>query len=776
MVATAKPPQRSVERAQGVLRNGSGSSRWLLLVPVVAVLLPLLWAFATQRIGPDDGTLLKLNPTPSFVSTLHWQSGPIVQQVHGDRHGLQVGDVVYAVDGMPLTDRTATNWPDRHAGDTVQYEVLRQDRPEIVTVTLQPFPLWERLRSSWDIYVLLAVLFAVGAVVFLRRPRDRAAQLLLAVAAFSTGATASFPLGLRVIDLAGGRGVWIHVVSETSSALMWAAFLHFTLVFPEPQPWLRRHPKAVAWVYVLPFALYGFVLAVALPSARGELSRLEYLIAVSTASARVVPVLLAVALLLTYRRTRDPEMRQRMRWVVVSLVAALTFFVAVGQVPDVLMGRPLLDWGLIYLGFIICPLAIAAAILRYRLFDIELIFKRSLVYAGLTLGLAAIYLAALAGLTQWFPSRSPVIAVAAGSLVALCFHPLRTRLRRWVSRVIYGARDDPYEVVSQLSELDAAAAPRAALTRVVETLAQTLRLSYVAIELRHGGGRYETGAGPGHSRGNPTQVSLVHAGDTVGHLLLDVMPGREPFGPADRRLLDDVATQVSRLAGVVLLNSDLQQSRVRLVSAREEERRRLHRDLHDGIGPTLAAQAMQLDVVRAVLRTDPAAAEETLDRLAAGTKNVLGEIRRIVDDLRPRALDQLGLASAIREKGAPFARPHEARNGLQVDVDANVLLRLPAAVEVAAYRIALEAITNAARHGSARHCRVVLREDHDVLFVQVRDDGTGLPAHYTPGVGLRSMRERAAELGGSFTAQSDPAGGTLITAHLPLPDRDETEP
>lgn len=775
MVDTATPPQRSVERAQGVLRSGSGSPRWFLLVPVVALLLPLLWVLVTQRMGPDDGT--QLSPTISLGSSWHWQSGPVVQQVYGDRHGLQVGDAVYAVDGVLFANPAATNWPTRHAGETVQYQVLRQDRSEVVTVTLQPFPLWERLRSSWDTYVLLAVSFAVGAVVFLRRPRDRAAQLILAVPAFNIAGTAAFPLGLRVIDLAGGRGVWVFVVAEISNALMWATFLHFTLVFPEPLPWLRRHPTAVGWVYVLPFALYGLVLAIVLPSARGGLFHLEHLIAVSTASARVVPLLLTVALLLAYRRTRDLEMRQRMRWVVISLIAALTFYVAVGQVPDVLVGRPLLDWGLIQLGFIICPLAIAAAILRYRLFDIELIVKRSLVYAGLTVGLAAIYLATLAGLTQWFPSRSPVIALVAGSLVALCFHPLRARLQRRVSRLIYGARDDPYEVVSQLSELDAAVAPRAALTRVVDTLAQTLRLSYVAIELRHGGGLYETSVGSGGSRGDPTRVPLVHAGDTVGHLLLDVMPGREPFGPADRRLLDDVARQVSRLAGVVLLNSALQLSRIRLVSAREEERRRLHRDLHDGIGPTLAAQAMQLDVARTVLRTDPAAAQETLNRLAAGTKNVLGEIRRIVDDLRPRALDQLGLVSAIREKSAPFAHPNGANNGLQVDVDASdVVLRLPAAVEVAAYRITLEAITNAARHGSARHCHVVLREDHDVLLVQVRDDGTGLPPHYTPGVGLRSMRERTAELGGSFTAQSDPAGGTLITAHLPLPDPDETEP
>jgi signal transduction histidine kinase len=341
---------------------------------------------------------------------------------------------------------------------------------------------------------------------------------------------------------------------------------------------------------------------------------------------------------------------------------------------------------------------------------------------------------------------------------------------------MYVAREDPYEVVAQLSELDAAAAPRASLTRAVETLARTLRLSYVAIELRDGGGLYETSAGSGPSGGSATKVPLVHAGVTVGHLLLDIRPGREPFGPADRRLLDDVARQVSRLAAVMLLNSALQQSRVRIVSAREEERRRVHRDLHDGIGPTLAAQAMQLDVVRTCLRTDPAAAEATLDRVATGTANVLGELRRIVDDLRPRALDQLGLVSAIREKSAPFSRANGAGSGLEVDIDAGGVLRLPAAVEVAAYRIALEAVTNAARHGSARHCRVLLREDHDVLLVAVRDDGTGLPSHYSPGVGLGSMRERAAELGGSFTAESHPAGGTLITARLPLPRHDEAAP
>jgi signal transduction histidine kinase len=745
----------------------------VVAVLAAAVVVPTLWLVGTQLQGPDDGTLL--GPSTSFAASSQWQSGVVIERVHGSGSTLRVGDMVQAIDGVPLADLVGGQATTRHIGDRIHYQVLRNGHRRSEEVVLAAFPLLRALTANLTVYVLPAVLFVVAGVVFARRPLDRAAQLMLAVAVLLTAGTGAWPLGLRVIDLAGGRGVWPYVGSEICNMVMWAALLHFALVFPEPASALRKQPWLTVLIYAFPFTLYGAWLAITFPGTRGELARLEQAISISTVPARVIPPLLIALVVLAYRRTREPEMRQRLRWIVASLVIACSFYMVVGQLPDMAIGHPLLDWGWIQLCFIICPLAIAAAILRYRLFDIELIVNRSLVYAGLTLCLAGIYLCTLVVLTRWFPPRSPLVALAVGSLVALCFHPLRSRLRQYVTHLIYGARDDPYEVVSRLSQLDAVREPRAALGQVTETLARTLRLSFVAVELHRGGTVYEPVARTGQPRGDPTTVALTHGGDVVGRLLLDVGAGREPFGPADRRLLDDVARQVSHLADVVLLNSALQRSRERLVTAREEERRRLHRDLHDGIGPALAAQAMQLEVACFQIRSDLSAAELTIEHATVALKNIVGELRRVVYDLRPSALGR-DLVSAIRVQTGAFAHDAGPRGRFRVDVDApDPLQALPAAVEVAAYRIATEAVANAARHSQASHCRVQLSIDQGALLVQVHDDGIGLPADVLPGVGLRSMRERTAELGGCFAARPAIGGGTLVAARLPLLSSEEAE-
>jgi len=225
-------------------------------------------------------------------------------------------------------------------------------------------------------------------------------------------------------------------------------------------------------------------------------------------------------------------------------------------------------------------------------------------------------------------------------------------------------------------------------------------------------------------------------------------------------------------ASAVRLTSDLQRSRQRLVTALEEERRRLRRDLHDGLGPTLAGVTLEIGAARNLLGRDPAAADALLARLQAETKAATAEIRRVVYGLRPPALDELGLVGAIREEAGRFASAEHAGGkagpGLLVSVEAPEHLDgLPAAVEVAAYRITLEALTNVARHADASRCTIHLTF-HDGLELQVTDDGTGLPADYRAGVGLTSLRERAAELGGVCTIQSTPSGGTAVRAHLPI--------
>jgi len=212
----------------------------------------------------------------------------------------------------------------------------------------------------------------------------------------------------------------------------------------------------------------------------------------------------------------------------------------------------------------------------------------------------------------------------------------------------------------------------------------------------------------------------------------------------------------------VALTAELQRSRERLVTAREEERRRLRRDLHDGLGPLLAGISLKLGAAGNLLRGDPDPAEALLSQLADEAHAAVGDVRRVVDDLRPPALDQLGLVPAIRQQAARFD------GSLAVTVEASGdLVDLPAAVEVAAFRIATEALTNVARHASATNCRVAIARDGG-LEVEVRDDGRGLPAQIVPGVGLSSIRERTAELGGACTIARDPSGGTIVRARLPV--------
>jgi signal transduction histidine kinase len=288
----------------------------------------------------------------------------------------------------------------------------------------------------------------------------------------------------------------------------------------------------------------------------------------------------------------------------------------------------------------------------------------------------------------------------------------------------------------------------------------------VAIELQ----AVDGGEVPAVTRGAPTAdpiaVPLVHQRVEIGRLLLDAGPTREQFGPADQRLLVALARQISVTAHNVLLTVRLQRSLQRTVAAREEERRRLRRDIHDGFGPALAATKMHLEVARRLVRADPDRAESLLGGLVESQQGLMTDLRRLVDGLRPPVLDQLGLVAALRQRAAGFGTGANPL-AVVVRVDGDVE-PLPAAVEVAAYHIVLESLTNTARHAAATEALVRLSRCN-VLLVEIRDDGCGLPDSYRAGVGLSSIRERSIELGGSASITSAPGGGTVVRVWLPLP-------
>jgi signal transduction histidine kinase len=208
---------------------------------------------------------------------------------------------------------------------------------------------------------------------------------------------------------------------------------------------------------------------------------------------------------------------------------------------------------------------------------------------------------------------------------------------------------------------------------------------------------------------------------------------------------------------------DLQRSRERLVAAREEERRRLRRDLHDGLGPQLASQALTLTAASKLPRQDADATEALLLDARRHAQEAITDIRRVIYALRPPSLDDLGLLGALREQAV-----HYQASGVQITIQAPATLgTLPAAVEVACFRIAQEALTNVVRHAQARTCVVALALD-DALRLEVIDDGRGMPEEHRAGVGLTSMSERAAELGGTCVIEPAPGGGTHVYIQLPL--------
>jgi signal transduction histidine kinase len=495
-----------------------------------------------------------------------------------------------------------------------------------------------------------------------------------------------------------------------------------------------------------------------------------------------------------YRYVSTRVERQQTKWLVyglaITVLSILCFFVLSAVLsadsPVLLFLPP------VQLIFALCVgLAVGAAVLRYRLWEIDLIINRTLVYGTLSASVIGLYVLIVGYFGAVFQTaNTPAISLIATALVAIIFQPLRGLLQRAVNRLMYGERDDPYAVLTRLgNRLEATLVPEKVLPTIVETVAQALKLPYVAIALlpeRHPGtGTVDEMAGDMAvsgtqeadvvaSYGTPTadlvRIPLAYQAETIGYLLLAPRPG-DTFRKADDRLLTDLARQagvavyaVRLTAHLKQLTESLQQAREHLVTMREEERRRLRRDLHDGLGPTLASLTFKVDAALNLLEKDAARAATLLDAVRQQAQEAITDIRRLVYDLRPPALDELGLLSALREQVMQYQH-----QGLQVDFDVPTSLPpLPAAIEVAIYRIAQEALTNVSRHAHAHHCLLHLYIQDEALYLEIADDGKGIPPGHHIGVGLQAMRERASELGGTCAITSGSPGGTTIRVRLPL--------
>jgi two-component system, NarL family, sensor kinase len=481
----------------------------------------------------------------------------------------------------------------------------------------------------------------------------------------------------------------------------------------------------------------------------------------------LIAMIAGVVALVRRSRTAEGEARQQLRllfWA--AVLVALGFaacLVSAFLVPSAF------DFGAAaaVLSLAVLAATMAIAILRYRLYGLDVFVNRALVLAGVSIVLGGAYTAAVVLVSRALGQDVELgVALPATALVAIAFHPVRARLQRQVNRLLHGQRDEPYAAISTLGRrLGEAMAPGDVLPVMADTIADALRLPYVAVELADAPGV------PAAERGKPEagialRLPLVHAGERIGTLVLGARAHGEQLGPADRKLLEDFARRASAAASAVALTREVQHARERLVTAREEERRRLRDDLHDGLGPTLAGAVLTIDAARRVLAAEPERADALLDQVAATVEGTVADVRRLVYGLRPPALDQLGLVGALRQQAATFGLAH----GLNCEITVQEPLpALPAALEVAAYRIAQEALTNVARHAGASNARVSLSVD-DELRLEIADDGCGLALAGGGGVGLSSMRERAGELGGTFEIASCATGGTRVRVRVPIVD------
>jgi signal transduction histidine kinase len=334
---------------------------------------------------------------------------------------------------------------------------------------------------------------------------------------------------------------------------------------------------------------------------------------------------------------------------------------------------------------------------------------------------------------------------------------------------MYGERDDPYAVLTHLSgALETTLDVQQVLPVLARTIGQTLNIPYVAI-LLDANGVEQLAAAYGTPSTDLLSFPLVYQGEWIGSLQLAHRAPGEEFSRVDQDLIENIARQAGSAAQAVRLNAELIRSRAQIVNEREEERLRIRRDLHDELGPILASQGLKMTAARQLIRSKPDKAEGLLDDMIQQSQQTVADIRRLVHGLRPPALDQLGLVDAIRDL-VSHDEDH-SDNGLVIEFSTPVgnLSDLPPAIEVNAYRIVLEALQNTRRHARAHYCLVKFEVDPDSLVIQISDDGVGLPGEYRAGVGLRSMRERAEEIGGRLSVESVSPHGTKITAWLPLP-------
>ena len=648
-----------------------------------------------------------------------------------------------------------------------------------ITATLPAaVPAAKRPASGGITYFLVGLGFSVvGAYLASRRDGNRIAWMAcgiglgINVAGFGFvypllaqyGGSGRYPGGTAA-SIAGDLG-WLTAVGLMLTFLL--------LLFPDGRL-LSTRWRPVLWLASLDLVLVFVGTELGRPGT--GLTALASVLG-GVANAMFLAILLAsiASLVLRYRRA-DPVQRLQLKWFVTAALAVGFVIFSLAFVQGVLHINSTLSDLVNGLAYLCLPLSIAVAVLKYRLYDIDVVINRALVYGVLAAFITIVYVAIVVGIGALIGSRgqfSLLLSILATALVAVAFQPVKARVEAVANRLVYGYRATPYEALTRFSHRVAGAyADDEVLMRLADVLVEGTGASVASVWLNGAGEATAAATAP------PTAPALLpaeadriaevrHQGETLGTLTVKKRPG-EPMTPVEGKLLDDLAAQAGQLLRNVQLTSELRArfdeisaqaielraSRQRIVSVQDAERRRLERNIHDGAQQHLVALAVKLRLAATLAKRDPVKARRSLEELEVQTAEARQTLRDLAQGIYPPALSQGGLVQAL---------------GPHAEVTADGVGRYDPEIEAGVYFACLEAVQNATKYAKAPHVRINLRQQNGHLMFTVIDDGVGFdPRAASIGTGVQNMKDRVASLGGRLILDSQPGKGTTVSGSLPL--------
>ena len=655
---------------------------------------------------------------------------------------------------------------------------------------------------------LVAMVYvSIGGLIGRSRPQNPIGWLLSSNGVLMGLVIVADQYGFRGLVAAPGSLPAVKVVASLGSGgqnFVVATLLIVVLLFPDGRP-LSRRWRPVVWVAVavaavgtLGFQLYrsnitgitnslvdhhaNFTNALGILGPHG----LPSIVLGVAGALGILTALGAIIGLFLRRRRGSTELRQQLAWLgYVGVIAAAAFVLAI-PLGNSIEWLATLIWSVLFLDILMgIPIACGIAVLRYHVYDLDVVVKKTVAFGALVALFTAVYAAVVIGVGAAIGHRgNTALTFAGAALAAILFQPARVRVRRLADRLVYGERATPYELLSQLSgRLAGAYSTEDVLPRMAEIVATGTGAQTARVWLRVGDELRAAASWPAElDQANPLPmkngtlppslngehaVEVRHQGDLLGALSV-TMPASDPMNASKEKLVVDVASQ----AGLVLRNvrlteelrariDELRASRQRLVTAQDEERRKLERNLHDGAQQQLVAISVKARLAEGLLRKDPQKAATMLSELQGETTEALDTLRELARGIYPPLLADRGLAAALEGQAR--------RSVVPVHVDAAGLGRYPQETEAAVYFCCLEALQNVSKYANASGVEISIAADEGQLRFRVTDDGVGYDAERTPlGSGLRNMADRLSALGGRLEIRSTLGHGTTVVGELPL--------